>query len=228
MFLFTEHSEKHYKHKKHKRHYDRDEDTESDMSWSVYKKKKKDKQHCDKQGCSKQERLDSGSISEAECRLKSISASENETDNGYERCKKPTSKTKIEGKDDMDRYYYSHRHQSDDKYSAESTSRGKRQKREKDIEIDEEKEDDKDFSFDFTQYRSDLNKIFFRDDEFVKRYFNEIIKSQVIKCPSMHVAISLHQYFPLLHDYMNNQDRLIKSQPNLPSGIMSMTSHKCM
>ncbi|XP_063433122.1 probable ATP-dependent RNA helicase DHX34 isoform X3 [Mytilus trossulus] len=34
---------------------------------------------------------------------------------------------------------------------------------------EEDREEDRDFTFDFHQYRSDLNRIFFRDDEFIKK-----------------------------------------------------------
>jgi len=68
-----------------------------------------------------------------------------------------------------DKYYGSKISDGKLKYETESTDEKICIEAQKVYSDDEEREEDQDFSFDFLQYRSDLNKIFFRHDEFVKR-----------------------------------------------------------
>lgn len=68
-----------------------------------------------------------------------------------------------------DKYYGSNTSDGKLKYETESTDEKICIEAQKVYSDEGEREEDLDFSFDFLQYRSDLNKIFFRHDEFVKR-----------------------------------------------------------
>ena len=189
-----EHRHKH-KHKKHKQHHRKEDSSDLEESWSVYKKKRKDNYE-ESETHSRSKR--SGESSWHIENTKEI-ASRCYNDGGkYEKYHDQSDnekKSKIADSEDSGLFNVKHREHRDDtkdtKYDVlykedsdhkthEKCRSGDKDIHEKkcshrdrminDFDDNEEKEEDKDFSFDFLQYRSDINRIFFRDDEFIKRY----------------------------------------------------------
>ncbi|CAC5410508.1 DHX34 [Mytilus coruscus] len=213
-----------HKHKKHKRHHSREDHSDGEESWSVYKKKRKD-YHREKEEDErhKSQKSDSTSYREVDKEVKlSIENPEKDlessklceykdlysyrrhdmdkmhdeikdhdnkrsrkeeydsrtrkshlpsTDQSPEKSDKRVRHRELDEKADLNYLGRTKEKNSNHHHPKvlNETKYGIKEKHDVESDNEEEREEDRDFVFDFHQYRSDLNRIFFRDDEFIKK-----------------------------------------------------------
>ncbi|CAG2240965.1 DHX34 [Mytilus edulis] len=213
-----------HKHKKHKRHHSREDHSDGEESWSVYKKKRKDyhrekeedephKSHksdytsnreSDKEASEQTDKdLVRSKLSEykhdkdsysyrrhdkdkmhgeikdhdnkrsrkGEYDSRTHKSHSSSTDQSPEKSDKRVRRRELDEKGDLN--YLQRRKESNSNHDhpefLNEMEYGIKEKHAVESDHEEEKEEDRDFAFEFHQYRSDLNRIFFRDDEFIKK-----------------------------------------------------------